>query len=257
MVSTKKIIRIMDKYHMEKLLLSPQHHTIENGSLEWFINLFPEIDPLKMKLKFDSLYNSKKICSQILTKTHELQNVCSNDSQRFKMIYTIDINSSNIIEELQTNFKKSEYSAVKVNNLFSSMNMKNKNVISVINFCKINKLPLLVYVYKRKDGDFLHKLALENPSNKFIIASLSGLEFFEYYSEIPRNLLCEVNNLNLVSDYRLLKALNIFGPNQLVFSYEAICEENLKYSIQRIMNLSVPEFVKKQILSSNTMTLFI
>ena len=257
MVSLKKIIRIMDKYNMEKLLLSPQHHKIENGSLEWFINLFPEIDPLKLKLKLESLYKINKISEHFASKTREMQNIYSIDEHRFKMIYTVDIKSTNIIEKLNFEFNKSHFSAVKINNLFSSMNVKNLNVLSVINFCKINDLPLMIYVYKKKDCDFLYNLALDNSSNKFIIASLSGLEFFEYYSEIPENLLCEVNNLNMVSDYRLLKALNIFGPDQMVFSFESICEENLKHSIQRILNLSIPEYLKKQILSSNTSTVFI
>ncbi|MBN2279529.1 MAG: hypothetical protein JXQ65_03020 [Candidatus Marinimicrobia bacterium] len=255
MVSAKKIIRIMDKYKLEKLLLSPQHHNIENGSYDWLLGLFPDMDPLKMKLKIDSIFKSQKVNSNFDMKNQEFINACCLENNRLKLIYTIDIGNDDIIRKLQSEFGKSPFSALKINNLFSSLDRNNQNLFRVINFCRINEMPLLLYAYKKADCEIIRNLAAENQSNTFMIASMSGLEFFELYRDLPVNLFCEINNLNLVSDYRLLKALNIFGPGHLVFSFEAINEDNLRHSIIRICNLAVPETVKRRILALNIETL--
>ena len=94
-------------------------------------------------------------------------------------------------------------------------------------------------------------MAKNNPSITFILASISGLDYFENFIDIPQNLMCEFSNLDLVSDYRLLKAINIFGAEKILFCFENSNEKDLGKYIKRILNLSIPDISKSLILSKN------
>ena len=246
----------MDKYDLDQLILSPQYHSVENGSLEWFINLFPEIDPLKIKNRFNGIYKREKKRKEYEKIHWDIYQLTTQNSKRLKYIYTLSSDNKNLLKKLHDDYTARQFSAIKINGLLHNPLSNDRGLDNIINFCKTNRLPLFIYVYQKKEAEYIYDLALNHLDNIFVVASMSGLEYFEYHAHMPPNLMCELTNLKLVSEYRLLKALNIFGPQSLLFSYEAINEKNLYFAISRIMNLAIPDNIKKMILSQNSNKLF-
>ena len=56
MVNENKIIQVMDRYNLQKILMSPQIINSSMLSFDWLKNIFPEIDLLKYKRRLKSFY---------------------------------------------------------------------------------------------------------------------------------------------------------------------------------------------------------
>src|SRR6056297_2419598 len=90
MVSMNGIILIMDKYGIDQLLLSPQFHRLKNGSWTRFIELFPDLDPLKIMENLSIFYPFTGQARKLTEHENIIRNLAvQNDRLKYvRLIYT-------------------------------------------------------------------------------------------------------------------------------------------------------------------------
>lgn len=248
----------MENYNLSKILISPkEENTKKISNYRWLHKIFPEFDLLKYKRKFKRLASSIVDTSSNSKVYSELIEYSKGSQEKFKIIFTTEINSgSNATDSLLEEYNNNKFAALKINNFFNTIDYRSMNFVTILNFCRKKSVPIFIYIYRRSESKQLYKLAQDNPDINFVLASMSGIEYIEYYSDMPNNLMCEICNLNLVSDVRLLNVINIFGAEKVIFSFDTNNEETINNYIKRIMNLSIPDKSKTLILSKNINRMF-
>ena len=113
-------------------------------------------------------------------------------------------------------------------------------------------IPKLIGIISARLNCLINRFVNNNPSTKIIVGHLFGLKEFINYGSQLSNVYFEISTPQLVSEQRLLLAINHFGADRILFGSDVPYGiNNQKLNIDRIKNLNISEVEKTKILGNN------
>lgn len=163
----------------------------------------------------------------------------------------------NIKEYLNTKFKEWAFHGVKLHQCWETFSIDSGFFRQVASWAEEHDLPLFIHLQKDRDVFQLIEYKREHPNLKLIVAHLFGLELFIQKNLIDENLYFDISPLQLISNNRLLKAIDYVGAKRVLFGTDTPYGDrnNLHKSIKRIKALDLSEEEKDMILGLNMKSL--
>ncbi len=116
-----------------------------------------------------------------------------------------------------------------------------------------NNLPLFIHLYSDREVKKIIQYKRKHPDLKLIVAHLFGLELFIKENYRDDNLYFDTSTIQVISDYRLKKAIDFVGVKKVLFGTDTPygAKDNLSRNLNRIKNLDISENDKASILGLN------
>lgn len=254
----ENIVSELDKNNVQKLVLVPGEL---NSNKDYFIPNIAKRFQNKDVVRFTNIIT--KFVIKLTRKVEEIEHgneyvysLVQRFPERLIQFYWCVLSSSGVMEKLEKNYKRWKFRGLKVHQCWEKFSFKSEMFIRVAKFAEDNSLPIFVHAYSKKDVLELIKFVDENPKAKIIVGHLFGLE--EYiHSEIQfPNTFFEISTPQLISESRLLTAINYFGADRLLFGSDVpYGKNNQKLNIDRVKNLNIKEVDKDKILGDNIRTI--
>ena len=164
---------------------------------------------------------------------------------------TNDIN--NPIDYLDSRYTEWKFHGVKLHQCWESFSIESDFFKDVAVWTENHNLPLFIHLYSDTDVAKLINYKREHPKLKLIVAHLFGLELFIKKEFKDDNLYFDTSPLQLISQFRLLRAIEFVGSDRILFGTDTPygAKNNHQKTITRINNLEISEKEKKLILGLN------
>ncbi len=249
-----EIINLLDKHKVRQCILFPEYeYNISKLGIKSLVKYFPDIDIMRLLNKFKRIQTS--FSSEKINFPHENEKVYDLVKlypNRISQFYRINLKNPETIAELNQRYNDWNFKGIKIHQSRISDHINSDYTNQISNFCKEKKLPIMVHLSSGKEVRRFIELVKANPGTVYIIAQLIGLEIFEVLKQIPRNIYSEISPISFISEYRLLKALNVFGADRLILGFNSLNEPDIIDSnIEKIKLLPISDSFKELILDEN------
>lgn len=254
-LSADGIIKALDSNGVDKVVLVPGEL---NSSSEYSLPNIASRFPKKNVVKLTN--NITKLVMKITGKVrdipegnefvYELKSKAENRIIQFLWVTTGIENTTNY---LATKYDDWAFHGVKLHQCWEKFSIDSEFFRDVAAWAETHDLPLFIHLYSDKDVVDLIKYKRKHPDLKLIIAHLFGLEIFIKENLVDNNLYFDISPLQLVSDYRLKKAIDYVGIDKVLLGTDTPygAKDNLSKSINRITKLDLSKEDKALILGLN------
>jgi predicted TIM-barrel fold metal-dependent hydrolase len=250
----KDIIEILNKNNVDKIVLVPgELNSDKNYSLPNIAKFFPKRDVVRITNIITKyvIKLSRKI-NDIEKGNEYVYSLVDQYPDRLIQFYWCVLNSSEVLNNLEKNYKRWDFKGLKVHQCWDSFSFKSEIFKEVAKFANDNNLPIFVHSYSKKDVYDLIEYINKNQTTKIIIGHLFGLEEFIYSGFQFSNIYFEISTPQLISKKRLLSAINHYGADRILFGSDVpYGRNNQKLNIDRINSLNISEVDKEKILGNN------
>lgn len=153
---------------------------------------------------------------------------------------------------LDNKYDEWKFQGVKLHQCWEKFVIDSPYFQEVAQWAEDNDLPLFIHLYSDKDVKDLIAYKQRHPKLRLIIAHLFGLELVIAHHYQDKNLYFDISPYQLVSDKRLLKAINFVKADHLLMGSDTpYGHASLEKGIDRIKNLDISAEDKKLILGEN------
>jgi len=250
----ENIISALDQNQITKVVLVPGEL---NSDRDYYIPNFAKSFPNKDIVRFTNI--TTKIIIKLTRKIKDIEqgneylySLVHKYPERLIQFYWCVLNSPEAIDKLEINFKRWKFKGLKIHQCWESFTYKSGIFKDVSKFAEENNLPIFIHAYSKKDIHDLIKFSNENPKTIIIIGHLFGLEQFINSDCQFANIFFEISTPQLVSETRLLSAINHFGADKILFGSDIpYGKNNQKLNIDRIKNLNIKQIDREKILGKN------
>lgn len=250
----KNIISDLNQNNIQKLVLVPGEL---DSNKDYFIPNIAKQFPKKDVVRFTNI-----ITKFIIKVTKKLKDIEQSNEYVYSLVqkyperliqfYWCVLSISGVMEKLEKDYKEWRFRGLKLHQCWEKFSFRSEIFNNVTKFAEDNNLPIFIHVYSKKDVLELIKFLTENPNIKIIIGHLFGLEEYIHSKLHFPNTYFEISTPQLVSESRLLKSINYFGPDRILFGSDVpYGKNNQKLNIQRVKNLDIKEVDKDKILGDN------
>jgi len=159
-------------------------------------------------------------------------------------------NTSEYLDEKLVDWK---YNGVKLHQCWENFSIDSDFFNIVANWTENHDLPLFIHLYSDNEVNKLIEYKKKHPKLKLIVAHLFGLELFIKKNFKDNNVYFDISPLQLISNYRLNKAIEFVGDDKVLFGTDTPYggKDNIKRSINRIKSLDISSDEKDLILGLN------
>lgn len=254
----ESILKILDELHVDKVALCTNfENNDKNQSLPHLAKWFPGSDVMLPMNRIIRLVN--KIASPKASLMNSNEYVFSLTSQypdRIIQFYWIDPNALNALHDLNEKFSRWRFQGIKFHQPSAPFKFENPVLHDIARFAAEQQLPVFMHLYSQTDVENFIRFAQNHPATNFIVAHLIGLEQFEKRQVKPTNLYFDISPTPLISDQRILKAINLFGADRVMLGSDTpFGKDNLKRNIERVKRLPLSQEQKELILGNNFQSL--
>lgn len=250
----ENIIKVLDKLGVDKVVLCTN---FENNDKNQFLpNLakwFPGSDlmlPMNRIIRLINKIASSK--SKLMSGNEYVFDLASQHPDRIIQFYWIDPNQTNALVNLKEKFFLWRFKGIKFHQPSAPFRFDNPVLHEIARFAAEQQLPFFIHLYAKKDVENFIRFAPIHPKTNFIIAHLIGLELFEKRQVRLPNLYFDISPTPLISDKRILKAINLFGAERILLGSDTpFGKDNLKKNIERVNRLPKTTEQKELILGKN------
>jgi predicted TIM-barrel fold metal-dependent hydrolase len=250
----ENIISELDQNNIQKLVLVPGEL---NSAKEYFIPNIAKRFPNKDIVRFTNI-----IIKFVIKATRKLKDIepgneyvyslVQNYPERLIQFYWCVLSFPGVIEKLEKDYQQWRFRGLKLHQCWEKFSFRSEIFYNVAKFAEDNNLPIFIHVYSPKDVLELIEFLVQNPKIKIIIGHLFGLEEYIHSQIHFPNTYFEISTPQLVSESRLLKAINYFGPDRILFGSDVpYGQNNQRLNIERVKNLDISEVDKDKILGDN------
>ena len=254
----ENIIKILDQLQVDKVALCTNfENNAKNQSLPNLAQWFPGSDVMFPMNRFIKLVN--KLASpkaSLMSGNEYVFRMASEYPDRIIQFYWLDPNEPNALRDLKDNFFQWRFKGVKFHQPSAPFNFDNPVLADIAHFAAMQRLPVFIHLYSKKDVESFIQFAQNHLETNFIVAHLIGLEIFEKRQVNLENLYFDISPTPLISDKRILKAINLFGAERVMLGSDTpFGKDNLKKNIERVKRLPISQEQKGLILGDNFQSL--
>jgi predicted TIM-barrel fold metal-dependent hydrolase len=254
----ENILRSLDQNGVDKVLLCPgliddeKNHRLPNlAAIFRKRDLMPAVNVLIRRL-------SGAVPAATLAQRNEyVHTLAGQNPQRILQCYWTDPAAPDALETLKRHHRAWSFKALKAHQGPSRFSASSETMDAIARFAGEEKLPFLIHLYGRQDvRDFIH-LVRHNRNTVFIVAHLIGLELLlKAEPGILRNVYWEISPPALISDKRVLKAINHFGAQRVVLGSDTPYGlRNLEKNLHRLERMSLSAIERNLVLGDNMRSL--
>lgn len=159
----------------------------------------------------------------------------------------------NISEYLNKKFTDWDFKGVKLHQCWENFSIDSDFFNEVAIWAENHDLPLFIHLFSHSDVSKLIDYKRKHPKLKLIIAHLFGLELFVKDNFKDENLYFDTSTIQLISNYRLKKAIDYVGIDKILFGTDTPygAKDNIHRNINRINNLKISNTDKDLIFGLN------
>ncbi|MFC1854081.1 amidohydrolase family protein [candidate division CSSED10-310 bacterium] len=238
---------------MNFVLVPGEPDSRKNYNLPNIASLFPKKDIIRFTnilTKFIITLTAKINCIEAGNKS--LFSLVQKQPDRLLQFYWVVLNSSDALPELDKNYHLWHFNGLKVHQCWESFSFNSDIFEEVIRWAAEKELPIFIHAYSHQGIHDLISIIGQNPTTKFIIGHLFGLEIFIQADCNFDNTYFEISPPALISEVRLRTALHQFGPSKLLFGSDIPYGiNNQTITMERIQKLSLTSREKEMILGHN------
>jgi predicted TIM-barrel fold metal-dependent hydrolase len=164
---------------------------------------------------------------------------------------TTQINSPSTY--LDNKRKDWNFKGVKLHQCWESFSVDSDFFREVAVWTENNGMPLFIHLYSDSEVEKIIEYKKKHLNLNLIIAHLFGLELFITQNFKDDNLYFDTSTLQLISNTRLMNAINFVGADKVIFGTDTPygCQDNIKKNLNRIKNLEISNEDKELILGGN------
>ena len=254
-LTAEGIIKTLDENGVDKVVLVPgELNSKSEYSLPNIASKFPSYNVVKftnnitkfiMKLtgKIKDIPAGNEFVYDLKTKTEN----------RVIQFLWVTSRIEKITDYLNTKYADWAFLGVKMHQCWEKFSIDSDFFKKVAKWTEKKDLPLFIHLYSDKDVLKLIEYKRKHPKLKLIVAHLFGLELFIDKFHDNENLYFDSSPLQLVSDYRLKKAIDYVGIERVLMGTDTPygATDNLRKSIYRINKLELSKEDKELLLGLN------
>ena len=250
----ENILRALKDTGVDRVLLCPG--LIEDEKNRRLPNLAAILRKVDFMPAFNILIrrlNRSTPAAALDRKNEYVYTLASQNPTRILQCYWADPTAPDALETLKRRHRSWSFKAIKVHQSCSRFAANSENMDAIAQYAGINKLPFLIHLYGKQDvSDFIH-LIQHNQNTVFIVAHLIALErFMKAQPKIFRNVYWEISPPPLISNKRILKAINHFGAHHVVLGSDTpYGRHNLQKNIQRLERMNLSTIERELVLGGN------
>ena len=249
------IINTLDTNGVDKVILVPgELNSKSEYSLPNIASIFPRSNVVKVTnylTKF-IMKLTGKVKEIPLGNEHVYELTQKSNGRVIQFIWiTTEINSpSNYLD-----YKRKEWNfkGVKLHQCWEHFSVDSLFFREVALWAENNDLPLFIHLFSDSEVTKIIEYKKKHMKLKLVIAHLFGLELFIKEKFKDENMYFDISPFELISQKRLLNAINFVGADKVVFGTDTPYggKDGIRTSIQRIKNIRISNNDKNLILGEN------
>lgn len=254
-LTTESIVKTLDDNGVDKVVLVPgELNSKSEYSLPDIASKFPNHNVVKVTnymTKFVMKLTGKvKDIPKGNEHVYNLKSVASNRVIQFIWITT---GIKNKTEYLDSKFTDWKFHGVKLHQCWENFSIDSEFFNEIAVWTEKHDLPLFIHLYSDSEVAKLINYKRNHPRLKLIVAHLFGLELFIKDNFKDDNLYFDTSTIQLISNHRLIKALDFVGVERILFGTDTPygAKDNIQRNINRIKNLDISSDDKNLILGLN------
>ena len=254
-LSPESIISALDFNGFDKVVLVPgELNSTTEYPLPHLAKVFPKYNVVKATNVLTKV--TMKLTGKVkdIPEGNEyVYHLVSATSNRVIQFLWITTEIKNTTEYLDKKFADWQFKGVKLHQCWESFTIDSKFFNDVANWTGQNNLPLFIHLYSDSEVKKIIQYKREHPNFKLIIAHLFGLELFIKENYRDDNLYFDTSTIQLISDYRIKKAIDFVGAHRILFGTDTPygAKDNLSRNLNRIKSLDISDNDKALILGLN------
>lgn len=252
------IVNILDELQVDKVALCTNfENSDKNQSLPHLAKWFPSSDLMLSFNRIIKLINKlAKPTATLMSGNEYVFHLASQYPNRILQFYWVDPSGPNALSHLKDKYLRWQFKGIKFHQPSSPFHFDNPVLADIAGFAAEQRLPVFMHLYSTRDVEGFIEFAQNQSETNFIIAHLIGLELFERWKFKLPNLYFDISPTPLISDERILKAINLFGAEKVMLGSDTpFGKDNLKRNIQRVKRLPISQQEKNLILGDNFQSL--
>ena len=249
------IINTLDTNGVDKVILVPgELNSKSEYSLPNIASIFPRSNVVKMTNYLTKLVMklTRKVKEIPFGNEHVYELTQKTNGRVIQFIWiTTQIDSPS--DYLDNKRKDWNFKGVKLHQCWENFSVDSEFFREVALWTENNGLPLFIHLYSDTEVDKIIEYKKKHLNLNLIIAHLFGLELFIKQNFKDENLYFDTSTLQLISNTRLMDAINFVGADKVIFGTDTPygCKDNIKKNLNRITNLDISSDDKELILGEN------
>lgn len=254
-LTPESIIDALDTNGVDQVVLVPgESESDKNYSLPNLAKFFPNLDVLGITnplIKF--LIRLTYRVREIPAGNRYVHDLSQETQGRVIQFLWMTKHVSNYAKYLDDRYGEWGFYGVKLHQCWESFTIDSSFFRQVALWAEEHDIPLFFHAYSHKEVLKLIEYKKQHPELKLIVAHLYGMELFQRQKYMDENLYFDISPLRLVSNKRLIGAIEFFGIEKMLFGTDTPYGEkdNLKSNLNRIMGLEISKESKQLVLGGN------
>jgi len=160
---------------------------------------------------------------------------------------------NNTTEYLDRKLAAWSFQGVKLHQCWEKFSVDSDFFKEVAIWAENHDLPLFIHLYSDYETNKIISYKRKHPKLKLIVAHLFGFELFIKADFKDENLYFDTSTYQLISNFRLNKAIDFFGADKILFGTDTPYggKDNIHKNINRISNLKISSEDKALIFGLN------
>lgn len=250
----EKLISILDRNGVDKVVICPgQINDGKNHSVPALSSCFE---------KHDVMFGMNRIIRGLATLYKDSANldngnvyahsICCKHPERVIQFYWTNPLKDDVMADLKEKYQLWGYKGIKMHQCFADFCFTSDTLGEIAEFARENNLPVFIHIYSKEAVRQFMTFIKGHPWTTFIVGHLIGMELFEASGKRYDNIFFDISPASLVSEYRLLKAVKVFGAERLIFGSDTpYGKDNQLNNMIHVKRLPIKEVEKEMILGMN------
>ena len=254
-LTAKSIVKALDDNGVDKVVLVPgELNSKSEYSLPDIASIFPNRNVVKATnymTKFVMKLTEK--VKDIPAGNEHVYNLKTDANNRIIQFVWITTGIKNKTDYLDSKLADWNFRGVKLHQCWEHFSIDSEFFNEVAVWTENHDLPLFIHLYSDSEVTKLINYKRKHPNLKLLVAHLFGLELFIKDNFKDDNLYFDTSTIQLISNYRLIKALDFVGVERILFGTDTPygAKYNIQKNINRINNLDISSDDKNLILGLN------
>lgn len=254
-LNSESILKVLDDNCVEKVVLVPgELNSKSEYTLPNIARRFSRYNVVKVTnyLTRIVMILTGKI-KEIPAGNEHVYNLVTKTDNRVIQFFWATKSIGNINEHLNLTYNDWAFHGVKLHQCWEKFSINSYFFKQIAQWAEKNNLPLFIHLYSDNEVIKLIEYKRKHPKLKLIVAHLFGLELFIKNKLEDNNLYFDTSPFQLISDYRLMKAINYVGAERILFGTDTPYGSKTNHfkSINRIKKLEISDNDKEKILGLN------
>lgn len=154
------------------------------------------------------------------------------------------------MDNLENSIRTYQPKGIKLHQAWNSFKIDSTEFKNLVDIASSNKLPVFIHLYSKKEVLKLLRFIKENPNALFIIAHLTGTDFFRESGVNLKNIYFDTSSSKRIQGSDIKQAIDAFGYEHIVFGTDTPYA-SIDKQIDRIEQLNLSDNIKEHIYRLN------